>query len=248
MQIETAKASLLGDREENQDRVGVLRRGDSLLAVVLDGMGGHSRGDLAAQVALDCMLKKFAEAKLPLMQEQRFLSELIFDAHEAVIKAGAQMSMDMMPRATAAVCLIQRDRMLWAHVGDSRLYHTRKNKLLTRTRDHTHVEMLLQQGLIKESQINEHPMRNYVESCLGGEIEMSILTESGPMTVEAGDRIMLCSDGLWSAFSDTEIAEHLSRHDMKTQDMVENMCELAVNRCFPMSDNTSVVVLKINET
>jgi serine/threonine protein phosphatase PrpC len=245
VQIETAKASVLGDREENQDRVGVLRRGDTLLAVVIDGMGGHSRGDLAAQVAIDCMMNKFANAKLPLMQEQRFLSELIFEAHEAVINAGADMSMDMMPRATAAVCLIQRDRMLWAHVGDSRIYLIRDKRVMTRTRDHTHVEMLLQQGLISESQINEHPMRNFVESCLGGEIEMSILSESGPLDVQVGDCIMLCSDGLWSGFKDYEFAEQLGRADMELQDLNKHLCEVAVNRNFPISDNTSSVLLKV---
>ena len=245
MQIETAKYSLLGDRDENQDRVGVLRRGDALLAIVLDGMGGHSRGDLAAQVALDSMMGKFANAKLPIMQEQRFLSELIFEAHEAVIKAGADMSMDMMPRATVAVCLIQRDRMLWAHVGDSRVYLIRDKKVVSRTRDHTHVETLLQQGLISESQINEHPMRNFVESCLGGEIEMSILTESGPLDIVTGDCIMMCSDGLWSAFKDYEFADQLSRTDMSLQDLNEHICEMAVNRNFPVSDNTSSVLLKI---
>lgn len=246
MQIETAKASLLGDREQNQDRVGVLRRGDTLLAVVLDGMGGHSKGDLAAQVGLDCMMAKFANVKLPLIQEQRFLSELIFEAHEAVIKAGAGVSMDMMPRATVAVCLIQRDRMLWAHVGDSRIYLIRDNKVLTRTRDHTHVEMLLQQGLISESQINEHPMRNFVESCLGGEIEMSILSESGPMDVKAGDTIMLCSDGLWGAYKDFELSEKLTNDNMDLQLLNEQLCEEAVVRCSPISDNTSCVILKVN--
>lgn len=247
MQIETAKASLLGDREENQDRVGVLRRGDTILAVVIDGMGGHSRGDLAAEVAIESMLTKFANAKLPIIQEQRFLSELIFEAHEKVIDAGAEMPMEMMPRATAAVCLIQRDRMLWAHVGDSRIYLIRNNRVVTRTRDHTHVEMLLQQGVISESQINEHPMRNFVESCLGGEIEMSILTESGPLNVQAGDKVMLCSDGLWSGFKDYEFAAQLSREDMSLDELNTHLCEMAVQRNFPVSDNTSSVLVKINE-
>ena len=247
MQIETAKASLLGDRDQNQDRVGVLRRGDTLLAVVMDGMGGHSKGDLAAEVGLECMLNRFAKTKLPLMKEQAFLSDLILEAHEAVIKAGLGLSIDLMPRSTTAVCLIQRDRMHWAHVGDSRIYLIRHGKMITRTRDHTHVEMLLQQGLISESQINEHPMRNFVESCLGGEIEMSILTESGPIDISPNDRILLCSDGLWGAFEDAKIAELLSSAEHPPQHMLEAICSDAVEICHPVSDNTSGILLQINE-
>ena len=247
MQIVTAKASLLGDRDQNQDRVGVLRRGDALLAVIMDGMGGHSQGDLAAEVGLECMLNRFAKVKLPLIKAQAFLSEMILEAHEAVIKAGLGLPIDLMPRSTTAVCLIQRDRMHWAHVGDSRIYLMRQGKTVTRTRDHTHVEMLLQQGLISESQINEHPMRNFVESCLGGEIEMSILTESGPIDVEPGDSVLLCSDGLWSAFSDEEIAALLSSTEHSPQNMLETICSAAVDICHPVSDNTSGILLQINQ-
>ena len=247
MQIVTAKASLLGDRDQNQDRIGVLRRGDALLAVVMDGMGGHSQGDLAAEVGLECMLNRFAKAKLPLIKEQAFLSEMILEAHEAVIKAGLGLPIDLMPRSTTAVCLIQRDRMNWAHVGDSRIYLMRHGKTVTRTRDHTHVEMLLQQGLITESQINEHPMRNFVESCLGGEIEMSILTESGPIDVDPGDSVLLCSDGLWSAFRDEEIAALLSSTEHSPQSMLDTLCSAAVDICHPVSDNTSGILLQINK-
>lgn len=247
MQIVTAKASLLGDRDQNQDRVGVLRRGDTLLAVVMDGMGGHSQGDLAAEVGLESMLNRFAKAKLPLIKEQAFLTELILEAHEAVIKAGLGLPIAMMPRSTTAVCLIQRDRMHWVHVGDSRIYLIRQGKMLTRTRDHTHVEMLVQQGLISEAQVNQHPMRNFVESCLGGEIEMSTLTESGPIDVNVNDSILLCSDGLWSAFKDRELAESLSSTKHTPQNILETLCSAAVEICHPISDNTSGILLQIKE-
>jgi len=247
VQIETAKISHLGDREQNQDRIGVLRRGDTLLAVVMDGMGGHSQGDLAAEVGLESMLNRFAKAKLPLVNEQLFLSDIILEAHEAVIKAGYGLPVDLMPRSTTAVCLIQFDRMYWAHVGDSRIYLIRDSEIVTRTRDHTHVEMLLQQGLIKEEQINEHPMRNFVESCLGGEIEMSILSESGRIDIQADDQVLLCSDGLWSAFKDHEIADLLSKATTRPQETLDKLCTDAIEISHPFSDNTSAVLLKLNE-
>jgi len=243
--IEAVKVSLVGDRDENQDRAGILRRGDAILAVVMDGMGGHAHGEVAAEVALESMLTKFANVKLPVIQTERFISELIFDAHGAVVDAGRHLPSDMMPRATSAVCFIQRERMYWVHVGDSRLYLIRNGELVTRTRDHTHVETLLQQGVITEEEINTHPMRNFVDTCLGGEIDMGTLTESGPQDVQSGDVIMLCSDGIWGGFQDEEIAKILSDTSIDLKDQCEAFAADAVKRCHPFSDNSTVIVLRI---
>jgi len=245
LNIETAKVSLVGDRDENQDRVGVLRRGDAVLAVVMDGMGGHAHGEVAAEVALESMLTKFANAKLPILQTNRFISELIFEAHDAVVNAGKNLPNDLMPRATSAVCLIQRERMYWVHVGDSRIYLIRDKEVTTRTRDHTHVETLLQQGVITEDEINTHPMRNFVDSCLGGEIDMGTLTESGPQDVQSGDVIMLCSDGIWGSFKDPEIAEILGDKEANLKEQTESFAATAVERAHPFSDNATALVLRI---
>lgn len=246
MQIETAKVSLLGDREENQDRIGILRRGGTVLAIVMDGMGGHAQGEVAAQVGLDKMLKLFADTELPINTPEEFLSQSLLQAHEDVIKAGHDMPVDMMPRATTAICLIQGEQMYWLHVGDSRLYHIRDAKIVKRTRDHTHVETLLQQGVITESQINTHPMRNYVDSCLGGEIDIAEISKTGAMDVEAGDVIMLCSDGVWSAFQDNALARFLGESDEDIETQTQSLCDLAVQRCHPYSDNSSAIILRLS--
>lgn len=246
MQIESAKVSLLGDRDENQDRVGILRRGATVLAVVMDGMGGHAHGEVAAEIGLETMLKLFAEAELPIADPQDFLTKIVFEAHEDVIRAGNGMDIDLMPRSTTAVCFIQDDQMYWLHVGDSRLYHIRDQKVLKRTRDHTHVETLLRQGIITESQINTHPMRNYVDSCLGGEIDIHAITESGAMEIDEGDVIMLCSDGVWSAFQDHALARFLGNTEEDIEAQTQSLCDLAVQRCHPYSDNSSAIILRLS--
>ena len=75
----------------------------------------------------------------------------------------------MRPRATCAVCLVQNGSAFWAHIGDSRIYLLRRGKVFKRTRDHSHVEFLLREGVITADQALTHPMRNFVECCLGGE-------------------------------------------------------------------------------
>jgi len=246
MKIESAKISLVGDRDENQDRVGILRRDSAILAIVMDGMGGHARGEVAAEVGLATMLRLFSEVELPIQDVDKFLSEIILIAHEEVIEAGNNLPLDMMPRATTAICLIQDDEMYWAHIGDSRLYHVRESALLSRTRDHTHVETLLRQGVITESQINTHPMRNYVDSCLGGEIDIAAISKSAMIKVEEGDVIMLCSDGVWSAFQDNAIARFLGETNNDIEQQVNSLCSLAIKRSHPYSDNSSAIILRLD--
>ena len=82
---------------------------------------------------------------------------------------GARLPLELRPRATCAVCLVQQSSAYWAHVGDSRVYHLRAGRVRERTRDHSHVELLVREGVISAGQMQNHPMRNFVESCLGGE-------------------------------------------------------------------------------
>jgi hypothetical protein len=113
---------------------------------------------------------------------------------------------EIRPRATCAVCLVQGSSAYWAHVGDSRVYQLRSGKVFERTRDHSHVELLLRAGRITESQAQAHPMRNYVECCIGGDPVLPEMTLSGRRALLPGDVLMLCSDGLWSGLSDELLA------------------------------------------
>ena len=85
------------------------------------------------------------------------------------MRIGLHLPLEQRPRATCAVCLVQQGSAYWAHVGDSRIYLLRHGAVAARTRDHSHVELLLREGLITPDQAHNHPMRNYVECCLGGD-------------------------------------------------------------------------------
>ena len=169
MQIETADVSLIGHREENQDRVAVAAADQAVLLVVIDGMGGHAEGARAAETALSTLLEAFWQTPHPIFDPLGFLHLSLGRAHEEVVKLGAGLSAEARPRATCAVCLVQDSAAYWAHIGDSRVYQLRQAQVLERTRDHSHVEVLLREGLITEAEVHGHPMRNYVECCLGGD-------------------------------------------------------------------------------
>lgn len=243
--VQTAADSLLGNREENQDRLTVLRRSNTLLAAVVDGMGGHHGGAMAAQAAIDTFHEAFNSLPLPVTAPGDVLSDLVQKAHEAVVALGANKSIDLAPRATCVVALIQENQVTWAHIGDSRVYLLRNADVVERTRDHSHVEILLREGLITEDEYREHPLRNYVESCLGGEPEMATLAVSDTHELRVDDMVLLCSDGVWSGADDREIAFLLTKPETRDNPKSElsRLLKHAVAMCEPHADNTTAALI-----
>jgi serine/threonine protein phosphatase PrpC len=161
-----------------------------------------------------------------------------------MVALGAQMPLELRPRATGAVCLVQDGTTWWAHVGDSRIYHLRAGHVIRRTRDHSHVELLVQEGLISSQQAQSHPMRNYVETCLGGDPLLPEMLIGRSIRVQAGDVLLVCSDGFWASLLDEDIAASLfSGAPLKTA--LQALAEFAVKRGGPTADNSTVAALRL---
>jgi serine/threonine protein phosphatase PrpC len=244
LRVDYADISLLGGREENQDRVSAAVAEHSALLVVVDGMGGHANGARAAEVTQQVILEAFWHTPQPLFDPMGFLHLTLGRAHEEVVKLGAQLSIEHRPRATCAACVVQQGATWWAHVGDSRLYHLRQGELVSRTRDHSHVELLLREGLITADQAQVHPMRNFVECCLGGDPILPDMTLAKRRPLEPNDVLFVCSDGLWAGVRDTEIASELSAPGVPLRQALLDLAERAVVRTGAASDNTSAAALR----
>ena len=244
MRIEYADLSLVGDREDNQDRVTVSATEQAALLVVIDGMGGHSDGSRAADTALKSLLESFRQTPPPLFDPLGFLHMSLSRAHDDVAKLGNGQSIDTRPRATTAICLVQEGAAFWAHIGDSRVYHLRHGKILTRTRDHSHVELLLREGKITEEELPTHPMRNFVECCLGGDPAIPEMTVSGRHLLEPGDVLLLCTDGIWANLRDSDIAGFFRDDNQELRAWLEALGRRAVQASAPFSDNSTAAVLR----
>ena len=242
--MEYADISLLGGREENQDRVSAAVAEHSALLVVVDGMGGHANGARAAEVTQQVILEAFWHTPQPIFDPMGFLHMTLGRAHEEVVKLGAQLSLEQRPRATCAVCIIQQGATWWAHVGDSRLYHLRQGSLVSRTRDHSHVELLLREGLITAEQAQIHPMRNFVECCLGGDPILPDMTLARRRPLEPNDVLLVCTDGMWAGVRDTEIASELGGVGASLRETLMDLADRAVVRAGASSDNTSAAALR----
>lgn len=239
MEIEYAKVSALGDRSDNQDRAAVVVAEEAAMMLVFDGMGGHSDGARAAEVGLKVVQDQFTSTDLPVFDPQGFLYRTLALAHDEVVGIGADLSVDFRPRATCALCLIQENGSYWAHIGDSRIYQLRDGRLIQRSRDHSHVEVLIQEGAITEEEALDHPMRNFVECCIGGDLPVPGMSITVLNPLLPGDVLLACTDGLWSGTSDDEIAAIAMREDQPLAENLKALSLKALSANAPYSDNTT---------
>jgi PPM family protein phosphatase len=244
MQIEYSKISAIGDRQDNQDRGAIVVADNATLMLVFDGMGGHSDGARAAETGIKVVQDMFTKMPLPIFDPQGFLYTALSRAHDEVVGLGTELAVDFRPRATCAVCLVQESGTFWCHIGDSRIYHMRNGRLVSRSRDHSHVEVLIQEGAISEAEALTHPMRNFVECCLGGDAPVPDMTITRKQPLEPGDVLLACSDGLWSGLSDEEISMVAGRKDKSVSENLKKLSVKALTTNAPYSDNTTGTMLR----
>lgn len=243
LRIETACATRIGDREENQDRAAALTVDGTTLLVVADGMGGHADGSRAADSAANRIIERF-ESGGAAEDPHRFLTDSFNAAHEIVLGIGADMTLDARPRTTCVAAIVRDGETWWAHAGDSRAYLLRGGAAIEQTRDHSHVESLIENGDLEEAARRTHPLRNLVDVCLGGDPDPVAFDLGGPYALERGDIILLCSDGFWDGLVLDTISAKLQDADPITdalEELVETACELA----SPYADNATAAVLRV---
>ncbi len=242
MRYELASHSSFGARPTNQDRVGHAERPNAVLLALADGLGGHAGGEMAAELLTQTALRAFERVRQPsITQPSAFLALTILQAHNAIIQYGRTRGGDITPRTTCVLCLVQDGYAYWAHVGDSRLYHFRKRKLITRTRDHTQTERLHEDGVLTEEEMLTHPEKSRLLKCLGGPHKPAI-SLGEETALERGDVLLLCTDGLWEALSADELAEHLATDSL--DEAIEDLVFAAEERRGDSCDNVSAVCLR----
>jgi protein phosphatase len=177
------------------------------LLAVADGLGGHAAGEIASALAIDsiCAVIDNHKAQHDLVT---LLDHAFAEADGAVHEHARKYPECAGMGATLIVALIRGDELFLAHVGDVRAYHWRDGNLLRLTQDHTAVGRLLRDGLIDEDAARHHPARNQVNQAIGG--SQAVKPEHIRVSLGPGDRLLLCSDGLWDEVSHADIAAVLA--------------------------------------
>jgi PPM family protein phosphatase len=246
MKYETAQCSLLGNRTTNQDRCLVLEAPDAILLCLADGMGGHPKGEMAAQILMDNARRAFLTSRKPIASPHFFLSGLMEMTHQRILEYGSEQEPPIEPRTTGVLCLVQDDNAFVAHIGDSRLYIMRDGVIHMRTDDHSYVEHLRQQGIISAAQVHTHKFRNYVTRCLGGTNNRPVAELSGPHSLKQGDVVMLCTDGFWGPLSERPLVDTLSNSSSSLHNCLHGLATQAESVSQPESDNVTAVALRWN--
>ncbi|PZP31596.1 MAG: serine/threonine protein phosphatase [Roseateles depolymerans] len=240
MRFSVFQVSRKGGRETNEDRMGYCFTREAGLFALADGMGGHPEGEVASQIALQTLAFLFQQDARPvLLDPQRFLNDTILIAHQQLLRYAEAKGLSDTPRTTVVACILQGNQAWWAHCGDSRLYLVRGGKLIARTRDHSYSE--LQEALGRAPASAEAFNRNVLFTCLGSPGRPMIDTQ-GPLVMESGDRLLLCSDGLWGNVEDGEITARLSEQAL--HEAVPELVEQALRHGGARCDNVTALAVE----
>lgn len=226
-------------REGNEDSAYAGRT----VFVVADGLGGHAAGEIASDLAarrireLDGQVFPDPQtATSTLVEAVRAANRLVFSEGQANL---ARRGMG----TTVTAALHTDDALVFAHVGDSRAYLLREGQpLRPLTEDHTHAGELLEAGHLSREEADRHPERHVLTRAVGLEPDVEVDTP-GPLVLQIGDRLLLCSDGLTEAAAEVEV-ERLLREGSDPGDTCRALIEAALNGGGP--DNITVVVLQVN--
>ena len=229
-------------RANNQDTFRIVSSSESghLIAVLCDGMGGVHGGEIASQTAAEAFIS-YVQEKLSVWNAP----ELAVIGREAASYANlkvydrAQRNENLLGMGTTLVAAILRgDETVMINIGDSRGYWFSDGKIQQVTRDHSHVQDLMDQGIITKGEARSHPHRNLITRAVG--VKDRIRSDIFRLDLHTSDRLLLCSDGLSNLVTEEELADVLaSEEDLKT--CCDRLLAMALDRGAP--DNVTVVIL-----
>ncbi|MDD5747493.1 MAG: Stp1/IreP family PP2C-type Ser/Thr phosphatase [Actinomycetota bacterium] len=231
--VRSASITEIGNvRETNEDAI--LETGN--IYAIADGMGGHKAGEVASNLALS-VVKQYIEDNIGLFPGEKLVENAIAAANEAVHRKASSSSRYRDMGTTLTVIYREGSDAFLGHVGDSRAYLLRKERLSRLTEDHTFVGELLRDGQITEEEALVHPQKNIVTRALG--IKPQVVPDISSIKIEPGDKFLLASDGLFGDVSDEEIKTILSEEDIDFT--AKKLVQTALERGG--ADNISIVVV-----
>lgn len=245
LQLEADGLTDAGPRETNEDSIGCFAPSEPLalerkgyLYVVADGLGGHNAGEVASSAAVATLREEYYSPSNHTRIEpalRQALQAANLKIHELTHRHAEYRSME----TTLSAIAIAGSTAYIAHIGDSRIYHWRAGKLVQLTSDHSEAAELVRLRILKPERVRDHPGRNVLTRTLGSRLIPRPDYLRQPML--AGDKFVMCTDGLWSELEDQEISDVLAEADPSAA------CRELLNRVLSRdcSDNVSVQVVKV---
>lgn len=244
--IQIAGYSIIGDRDSQQDSMRYEKRDNVVLAAVCDGMGGMQGGELASQQAIRTIFQEFAQVPAP-----RAIPEWL---RNIFIRADADVCRLTDPNGgylncgTTVVSAIAIDNQVyWGSVGDSRIYFLNRGQIRSITRMHNYnlrLEEMVRNGTISEEERMRESHRGEALISFLGMGELSLIDVNvEPIVMEAGDILILCSDGLYKSLDDQQVQAIVEESGENMQIASRRLCEEALRLAVSKQDNTTVIAI-----
>lgn len=225
LSVTSATLSDIGGRASNQDLLGSAQQDELACFVLCDGVGGHQGGEIASRIVVEAILERFQQESL---FGERALRSYVDCAIARVVKRKQEHDdVKNMSATLAAVLLdVENRSVLFAHLGDTRIYLFRRGRLLNVTRDHSLVQQFIDAGYCKPSQLRTHALRSTLFAAVGIDSETAVDAIDPLLPVQEGDALLLCTDGFWEWIAE-ESMERAFDGAASVDDWLANMAALA---------------------
>jgi len=247
--LSVGKCSVLGNyRENNEDAIEAKQFPDMTVCIVADGMGGQAAGEIASNRAIEVLpreLRRGLQQAGSAEQSKAVIRKAIVQANEEIMAMGA-LDRDLRNMGTTVVMALWRKgpELFIASVGDSRAYQIRGGNIEQLTVDHSLAQALVENKTISQAEAREHRFRNVLWKYLGSK-EVGEGPEVQVVPLQAGDKFLLCTDGLSGVVSDAQLLGYIQEHP-ELQECAEGLCQLALDN--NSRDNVSCIVLEVVES
>lgn len=231
-----------GSREVNEDSTFGFYADYKGLFVVADGLGGHGKGDAASELATSVFKETFSTCSESL---QSFLENAFSNAQAAILVEQKKTGSPFQMKTTVCALAIDKDKLMWGHIGDTRLYAFSHNKIKTRTLDHSVPQMLVLAHDIKEKDIRNHPDRNKLLRVLGVSGDVPKFELSKPQKTSGYQAFLLCSDGFWELILEKEMCAALKKSTSAAEWMEKMLTIIEQRGVGKDMDNYSAITVWI---
>ena len=241
--VSIANAQNIGARKRQEDSFATIKDEDQVLAVVADGMGGFHSGKEASELVTKNFMEQFCRT-YDINSVSQFLIDTVEDSNQKL-----QQKMDTEKIGTTLIAVMLKKNLLyWITVGDSHLYLYRNQQLTQLNTDHIFANKLqnsYRAGEISRYKMLNHPQRERLTSYLGQENLSEIDCSTDPVELHSGDKLILCTDGVYDSISELELSQ-LLKQQKDIQIIAEEIITKVMSKGEPRQDNATVVVLAKN--
>jgi len=240
--IKYAMLTQPGNRDVNEDSAIIIERGGNWCFVVADGLGGHGKGEIASQTVVATFERELSPDE---QSAAGFLGRAFAAAQDSVTDKQKAMGARFEMKTTAVALAIINGKCAWGHVGDSRLYMFNKNKIQTRTLDHSVPQMLALSGEIREKKIRGHPDRNMLLRAIGVQWDSPMYEVSDEADASGCQAFLLCSDGFWELIDEKHMRDSLKKQ-RGAEDWLRSMAgEVEKNGAGRDMDNYTAITVTL---